>query len=103
MAAATGTLAGNTEFAGATKLLTITAPIASSSDTITLTAANHGGATAILGINGSTITGGLDAAFSMIQVNYTGLVLTVDSFEQDGTESTDFTGTTVEISVLVSV
>src|SRR5688572_15590792 len=101
MGAITGTLAGSTEFAGAHKLITVTAPVASSSDTITLTAASHGGATSIVGIVGSTITGGLDAAFSYIQVSYSGLVLTVASFEQDGTAATDFTGTTVEIGVLV--
>ena len=98
MAAITGTLAGNTEFAGTHKLITVTATVGASSDTITLTAADHGGAASIVGIVGATITGGLDAAFSYIQVSYSGLVITVDSFEQDGTAATDFTGTTVEIA-----
>lgn len=103
MGAVTGTLTGNSEFSGATKIITVTGTIASASDTITLTAAAHGGATAIVGILGATITAGLDAAFSYLQVSYSGLVLTVTSFEQDGTPATDFTGTTVEIAVLVSI
>lgn len=101
MGAITGTLAGNTEFAGEVKLITVTAPVAANSDTITLTAADHGGAVSIVGIAGATITGGLDAAFTYIQVSFSGLVITVASFEQDGTVATDFTGTTVEIGVLI--
>lgn len=99
MGAVTGTLAKATEFAGDYKLVTITATIASSSDTITLTAADHG-ISEIAGIVGAVITGGLDAAFTNIQVSYSGLVLTVASVEQDGTAATDFTGTTVAITVL---
>lgn len=102
MAAITGTLAGNAQVAPHTKLITVTAPVGSASDTITLTAAAHGGVTSILGIVGATITAGGDAAFSYLQVSYSALVVTVVSFEQDGTPSTDWTGTTVEISLLVS-
>lgn len=102
MGAITGTLAGSTVFAGQKKLITVTATIAAASDTITLTAADHG-ITAIDGIVGATITGGMDAAFTTIQVSYSGLVITVASFEFDGTAATDFTGTTVEICVLGSL
>lgn len=102
MAAITGTLAGNTQVAPHTKIITVTAPVGSASDTITLTAANHGGVTSILGILGATITGGADAAFSYLQASYSGLVVTVVSFEQDGTPSTEWTGTTVEVALLVS-
>lgn len=101
MGAVTGTLAGNTEFSGKHKLITVTATIASASDTITLTAADHGGVSEIVGIVGATITGGLDAAFSYLQVSFSGLVVTVASFEQDGTAATDFTGTTVAVALLV--
>lgn len=100
MAAVTPTIAYNGEFAGEVKLVTLTATIGSTSDTITLTAANSG-AVSIVGIVGAVITGGLDAAFTTIQVSYSGLVITVASFEQDGTVATDFTGTTVAISVLI--
>ena len=102
MGAITGTLAGNTEFAGGTKLITVTAPVAAASDTITLTAAAHG-ATSIKGIVGAVITGGLDNAFSYLQVSYSGLVITVASFKATGAAADDFTGTTVEIAVLIGV
>ena len=100
MGAIVGTLGDKTEFSGEYKLLYITAPVAASSDTITLTAAAHAGASSIVGVVGG-ITGGLDAAFSYIQVSFSGLVITVASFEQDGTVATDFTGTTVGLYVLV--
>lgn len=105
MAAITGTLASNNMLLGrgaATKQITVTATIGSSQDTITLTSATHG-IRAITGIVGAVITGGLDAAFSYLQVSFSGLVLTVDSFEQDGTAATDFTGTTVSITVVGTV
>lgn len=100
MAGITPTVAYNGEFAGEVRLITVTATVGSASDTITLTAANSG-ATSIVGIVGATITGGLDAAFSYLQVSYSGLVVTVASFEQDGTAATDFTGTTVSIALLI--
>ena len=103
MGAIIGTLSANTEFAGGQKIITVTAPIAAASDTITLTAASHGGVTAIKGIAGATITGGLGATFSMIQVSYSGLVVTVASFEEDGTVATGFVGTTVEIALIVEM
>lgn len=103
MGAITGTLTGNTEFGGDHKIIVVTATVAAASDTITLTAASHGGVVSIVGILGATITGGLDAAFSYLQVSFSGLVVTVASFEQDGTVATDFTGTTVAVALLVKV
>lgn len=99
MAAVTGTKAVLTEFAGKHKILTVTATIGSASDTITLTEAVHG-VTVIDSIVGAVITGGADAAFSYLQVSYSGLVITVVSFEQDGTPSTEWTGTTVAVTVI---
>lgn len=98
MAAITGTKAVCTEFAGKQKLVTVTAPVGSASDTITLTAATHGIGT-ITGIVGAVITGGLDEKFTNIQVSFSGAVITVVSVEQDGTPSTDWTGTTVSVTV----
>ena len=95
----TGTLGVCTEFAGKNKAVIVTATVESSSDTITLTEEDHG-IQSIAGIKGAVITGGLDAAFTSIQVSFSGLVLTVDSFEQDGTPATDFTGTTVSLSLI---
>lgn len=102
MGAITGTLDGATVFAGEKKLITVTATVAAASDTITLTKATHG-ISSIDAIVGVAITGGLDAAFTNVQVSYSGLVLTVVSVEQDGTAATDFTGTTVAITVLGSL
>lgn len=99
MGAITGTSVYAGELAGETRLLHLTATVAASSDTITLTAADHGGVTSIVGIVGAVITGGLDAAFTFIQVSYSGLVITVASFGEDGLAATDFTGTTIALTL----
>lgn len=101
MGAIIGTLAGNTEFSGEHKLITVTAPIAATSDTITLTAADHAGAVSIVAIVGAVITGGMDVDFTAIQVSFSGLVLTIVSLQADGAAADEFSGTTVEISVLI--
>jgi hypothetical protein len=101
MGAIVGTKVYAGELAGETRLLLLTATVASESDTITLTAANHGGVTEIVGIVGAVITGGIDAAFTFIQVSYSGLVITVASFGEDGLAATDFTGTTIALTLEV--
>lgn len=101
MGAITGTKVYSGELAGEVQLLHLTATVAAASDTITLTAAAHGGVTSIVGILGATITGGADAAFQSIQVSFSGLVITVASFNEAGTAATDFTGTTVAIALLI--
>jgi len=97
--AITGTLQLGTELGGRYKLVVVTATVASASDTITLTAATHG-ITAITSIVGAVITGGIDDAFTMIQVTFSGLELTVVSKGQDGLDADDFTGTTISIAVI---
>lgn len=99
MAAITGTLAKNTEFGGTQKMVVITAVPGSTSDTITLTAANHG-ISSITGIVGAVITGGADANFCILQVSYSGLVLTVVSLGADGAAATDWTGATISITLI---
>jgi hypothetical protein len=101
MGAITGTLAGNTEFAGNTKLITVTAPLAAASDTITLTAASHGGAKSILGIVGYSLRGGLDANLANASISYSGLVITVVTVNAAGGAATNWTSATIEISVLI--
>lgn len=93
------TLIAATEFAGNFKLIVVTATILTASDTIVLTEAQTG-VQALLAPVGAVITGGLDAAFSYLQVSVTSMTITITSFEQDGTAATEFTGTTVAISVL---
>ena len=80
-------------------LVSVTAPVGSSSDTITLVQATCG-IQSIANIVGWAITGGLDIAFCFLQVSFSGLVITVASFEQDGTVATDFTGTTIAVTVV---
>ena len=101
MAAITGTKQYAGELAGEVKLLVLTATIGSASDVITLNAADHGGAASIVGIVGAKLTAGVDAACTHLQVSYSGLAITVESFGADGLAATDFTGTTVAISVLI--
>ena len=99
MGAIDGTKVKLTEFAGKQKLLLMTATVAASSDTITLTEADHG-ISEITGILGVVVTGGLDAAFTSVQASFSGLVITIKSLEQDGTAATDFTGTTITVTVI---
>lgn len=80
-------------------IVTVTATAAATSDTITLTQALSG-IQSIAGIIGAVITGGMDAAFALLQVSFSGLVITVASFEADGTVATDWTGTTIAVTVL---
>lgn len=101
MAAITGTKVVNTEFAGTNKIVVLSAPIGSASDTITVSESDHG-ISDISALIGVQITGGLDAAFSYVQASATSTVITLTSFEQDGTAATDFTGTTVNVTVIGS-
>jgi hypothetical protein len=101
MGAITGTKVYAGEYAGEVKELLITATVAAASDTITLTAANHGGVTEIVGLKGVVITGGADAAFCIVQAAFSGLVITLTSLGADGLAATDFTGTTVSVSLLI--
>ncbi len=102
MAAITGTKVYSGELPGNTRILHLTATILNASDVITLTAAAHGGVTSIVGIAGAVITGGIDSAFMFLQVSFSGLDITVASFGEDGLAATDFTGTTVAISLLIN-
>ena len=99
MGAITGTLLKGTEFAGNKKLIVVTAPVASASDTITLTQATHG-ITAIEAIVGVQVYGTPDAAFLTAHVTFSGLVLTVVSKGADGLASSEWTDTNVSISLI---
>ena len=99
MAAITGTLDYGGEFGGNTRLVVVTAPIEAASDTITLTKAAHG-ISAITAIVDCVITAGLDAAMTVTSASYSGLVVTVLSDDEAGTDATDWTGTTVSVSVI---
>ena len=99
MGAVTGTKVALTELAGHYKVLTLTTTLASASDTITLTEAVHG-VTVIDAIMGLVLTGGQDAALMAASASYSGLVVTVVSVNQAGTASTDWTSTTIALTLL---
>jgi hypothetical protein len=88
-----------TEFAGEKKLLPLTGlSLSAASDALTLSAASNGINT-IEAVVGS-ISGGLSTTFSYIEVSYSGLVITVESFEQDGTAATGWGSATVDLIVV---
>ena len=88
-----------TEFAGDFKLLNFNElPVTTASDTLTLTEADNKILT-IENVVGS-ISGGQDAAFTALEVSFDGLVITINSVEQDGTPATDFTDATVNLMVI---
>lgn len=99
MAAITNTKEKPTEFAGQKKLWIMNElAIASASDTYTMTAADNGIST-ILGVIVCPASG-QDAAFTAVAATFSGLVITITSVEQDGTDSTAWTDTTVNLLVI---
>ena len=99
MGAITGTKVIGSELAGQYKILIITAPIASASDTITLTLATHG-ITAITAVLSAELYGGQDADCQAVFATASGLVVTVVSQNAAGGNATDFTGTLVRVVLL---
>jgi hypothetical protein len=99
MAAITNPKTRVTELAGEYRLLSFNdLTIAAASDTLTLTLASNGMSEITSVIGG--VSGGLDAAFSYVQTSFSGLVITVTSFKNDGTAADEFTGTTVNLLVI---
>ncbi len=102
MGAITATLAEGTEFSGSKKLVAVTATVASSNDTFTLTEAVHG-ISSLDSIVGACITGGMDADFTSLQVSITdaaAMTVQVKSFNQSGAATAEFTGTTIAVSLI---
>jgi len=87
MGAVTGTLAYSTPLAGK-RLAIITATLAATSDTITLTTATHGIRT-IYGVFANIETG-MGANFATLQVSFSGLVITIVSLNAAGAAATSF-------------
>jgi len=99
MAAITNPGTNVTEFSGEYKLLPLNdLSITTSSDALTLSYADNG-ISEITSIIGG-VSGGLDAGFSYIETSYSGLVVTVASFKNDGTAADEFTGTTVNLLII---
>jgi hypothetical protein len=99
MAAITNPGTKVTEFAGDYKLLALNGlSLTTTSDAITLSWADNG-ISAITTVVGS-VSGGLSATFSYIQTSFSGLVITVASFEQDGTVATGWGSAKVNLLVV---
>lgn len=99
MAAITNPGTKVTEFAGEYKLLALNAiPLTTTSDALTLSYADNG-ITEIASVVGS-VSGGLSATFSYVQTSFSGLVITVASFEQDGTVATGWGNAKVNLIVI---
>lgn len=102
MGAITGTLVdlGGSTFSGdGEKIIQVTCVPCSASDTITLTQATHG-IRSISGIISAELTAGIDAALLTCSATYSGLVITLVTYEQDGTAATDWTGAEARINIL---
>jgi hypothetical protein len=87
MGPVTGTLTYATPLANK-RIAIITATLAATSDTITLSLASHGVRT-IYWV-GATIETGMDANFATLQVAFSGLVITVVSKNAAGGAATSF-------------
>ena len=101
MAAITNPGTRSTEFAGSFKLLSMyNLAVASASDTMTLTQADNG----ISSIQNVIVSAnaGVDAAFTAVACSFSGLVVTITSIEEDGTASTAWSDTTVNLLVIGS-
>ena len=99
MAAITNPGTKVTEFAGEYKLLALNAlSITTASDALTVSWADNG-ISEITTVVGS-ISNEYSNTFSYIETSFSGLVITVKSFEQDGTASTGWGGAKVDLLVV---
>jgi len=99
MAAITNPGTKVTEFAGEYKLLALNAlSITTASDALTVSWADNG-ISEITTVVGS-ISGGCSNTFSYIQTSFSGLVVTVKSFEQDGTAATGWGSAKVDLLIV---
>ena len=94
-----GTNVVSTEFPGLYKILVIAFTPSAASDTVTLTLATHGIST-IKAIVGVRILTGQDANFQTIYATFSGLVITAVSLNAAGSNATDWTGATAEVTVI---
>lgn len=99
MAAITNPGTNVTEFSGEYKMLAIPAlSITTASDALTLSYAENGIAEITTIVGG--VSGGCGSTFSYMETSFSGLVITVKSFEQDGTGSTGWGSATVDLLII---
>jgi hypothetical protein len=87
MGALSPTIVKATEFSGDYKVLILTVTPAAASDTVTLTKATHG-ISSIVYASGH-LTAGLDANLTILQVSFSGLVITIKQLKADGATNAD--------------
>ncbi len=88
-----------TTFSGDYKLLALPAlSIVSASDALTLSFADNGISEITTVVGG--VSGGLSTTFSYVQTSFSGLVVTVASFEEDGTASTGWGSAAVDLLIV---
>lgn len=99
MSALTPTKVALTELAGDLKIYIATFTPASASDTITFVAATH----KFRKIYGAFpfLTAGIDSALLQISATFSGLVVTVVTYNQNGDAATDWTGAAARLLVIV--
>lgn len=99
MGAITPTVVAQTPLAGK-RLIIVTATLASASDTITLSLATHGART-IYGA-WAVLEGGQDAALlGGLTVSFSGLVITVKSQAEAGTDSTNWDNAAIRVFAII--
>lgn len=99
MGALDATKVVNTEFSGDYKLLIRTVTPAAASDTVTFVRATDG-ITEIVGA-WACIESGLDAALTILQVSFSGLVVTIKQLKADGsTAADDWTAASIRLYVV---
>ena len=99
MGALTATKVIDTEFSGDYKVLVKTVTPAAASDTVTLVQATDK-VTEIVAVI-ATIESGLDAALTIVQASFSGLVITLKQLKADGaTAADDWTGASIRLVII---
>lgn len=88
----------STEFGGGYKLQVLTVTPAANSDTVTLVLATDKIRT-ILGVFGQMVTG-TDSLLQTCEVAFSGLVITIRTFNPEGTAATDWTSASIRLLVI---
>lgn len=99
MGAIAGTKVIGTELGGQYKILNLTCVPTSASDTVTLTLASHG-ISVISAILKCEIQSGQDANLKSAHATYSGLVITVKTYDAAGGVATDWASAVVRLVVL---
>lgn len=98
MGAISDTIVKTTELSGDYKFQILTATLVSEDDDIVLTEAANGISEIVYAK--AHLTGGADANLAYLQVSWDDVTITIESFEADGTVSTNWDSGTIEVLVI---